>query len=234
MSLFSLLQDCFEALSHGSFPPSDLLKQTISKGLGFAIIAAACVVKVPQILKISQNQSAQGLSLLSFELEQLALTIHGSYGFILGLPFSAYGEAVVLVLQNSFLLAQIYVLSKTSFWRPFLAISLFGTALAFISAGMVTPSLIMILYDLNNSIVLAARLPQIYQNFMNKSTGQLSGTVYVANFLGCIARIFTSLQEGGGYAMVRGFLLGLLLNGTLVSQVLLYRGSKAIPGKKLE
>lgn len=31
---------------------------------------------------------------------------------------------------------------------------------------MVTPSLIMILYDLNNSIVLAARLPQIYQNFM--------------------------------------------------------------------
>lgn len=42
----------------------------------------------------------------------------------------------------------------------------------------------------------------------SKSTGQLSGTMYAANFLGCIARIFTSLQEGGGYAMVRGYLLG--------------------------
>ncbi len=48
-------------------------------------------------------------------------------------------------------------------------------------------------------------------HLQNKSTGQLSGTVYVANFLGCIARIFTSLQEGGGYAMVRGFLLGMML-----------------------
>ena len=42
----------------------------------------------------------------------------------------------------------------------------------------------------------------------SKSTGQLSVTVYIANAVGCVARIFTSLQEGGGYAMVRGFLLG--------------------------
>ena len=105
------------------------------QALGFAIIAAACIVKVPQILKISQNNSAQGLSLLSFELEQLALSIHGSYGFLLGLPFSGYGEAIVLILQNTFLLAQIYILSKAPVWRPFLAISLFGTALACISTG---------------------------------------------------------------------------------------------------
>lgn len=42
----------------------------------------------------------------------------------------------------------------------------------------------------------------------SKSTGQLSVTVYIANAVGCVARIFTSMQEGGGYAMVRGFLLG--------------------------
>ena len=109
-----------------------------------------------------------------------------------------------------------------------------------------TPALIKILYDLNNAIVLVARLPQIHQNYkvrkrmhitlmrcnvpacmlsttsgssvleatvglhgvQSKSTGQLSGTMYAANFLGCIARIFTSVQEGGGYAMVRGYLLG--------------------------
>jgi hypothetical protein len=97
-------------------------------------------------------------------------------------------------------------------------------------------------YDLNNFIVLAARLPQIWQNLkvrpgcwvevhrytlaaigwssegkaamlvllllQGRSTGQLSVTVYIANAAGCMARIFTSLQEGGGMAMVRGFLLG--------------------------
>lgn len=105
------------------------------QGLGFAIIAAACIVKVPQILKIAQNRSAAGLSLLSFELEQLALSVHATYGFLLALPSSAYGEAVVLILQNTFILAQIYVLSKAPVWRPFLTVSLFGTALACISAG---------------------------------------------------------------------------------------------------
>ena len=40
------------------------------------------------------------------------------------------------------------------------------------------------------------------------STGQLSTVTAFANFAGCIARIFTSLQEGGGAAMVRGYVLG--------------------------
>ena len=42
----------------------------------------------------------------------------------------------------------------------------------------------------------------------SKDTGQLAVSVYIANAAGCVARIFTSIQEGGGYAMVRGFLLG--------------------------
>ncbi len=44
-----------------------------------------------------------------------------------------------------------------------------------------------------------------------KNTGQLSSVTYIANSLGCIARIFTSHQEGGGIAMIRGFIIGELL-----------------------
>lgn len=244
------------------------------QALGFAIIAAACIVKMPQIWKIAANKSAAGLSTLSFELEQLALTIFATYGFVLGLPFSAYGEGIVLMLQNTCILAQVYALSHAPAYRPLLVMSLFGAGMAAIAAGelhglapnmlacvcsheasllihlghpphiclnsgKVTPDLIKVLYDLNNIIVLCARVPQIYQNFkvglgncpepvfagdvlqhhvpeghacsaalQSKSTGQLSGATYFANGLGCIARVFTSLQEGGGYAMVRGYLLG--------------------------
>ena len=45
-----------------------------------------------------------------------------------------------------------------------------------------------------------------------KSTGQLSIFVFVMNFGGCLARIFTSIQEGGGIAMVRAYIIGTSAN----------------------
>lgn len=41
-----------------------------------------------------------------------------------------------------------------------------------------------------------------------KSTGQLSLATSVMGLAGCTARIFTSVQEGAGLSMVRGFVLG--------------------------
>jgi hypothetical protein len=95
------------------------------QALGYGIITAACVVKVPQISAIARAGSARGLSALSFELEQLGLSVNAANGFVLGLPFSAYGEALVLVLQNTVLLAQIYALSRAPLWRALLVATLF-------------------------------------------------------------------------------------------------------------
>ena len=106
-----------------------------AQALGYAIIAAACIVKMPQIWKIAANKSAKGLNTLSFELEQLALTVFAIYGFVLGLPFSAYGEGIVMMLQNTVILAQVYVLSKAPAWRPLLVLSLFGAAMACVATG---------------------------------------------------------------------------------------------------
>ena len=41
-----------------------------------------------------------------------------------------------------------------------------------------------------------------------KSTGQLSLLTALMSTAGCFARIFTSIQEGAGLSMVRGFCLG--------------------------
>ena len=41
-----------------------------------------------------------------------------------------------------------------------------------------------------------------------KSTGQLSFATTAMGLAGCVARIFTSIQEGAGLSMVRGFVLG--------------------------
>jgi mannose-P-dolichol utilization defect protein 1 len=62
-------------------------------------------------------------------------------------------------------------------------------------------------YDANNLILMGARVPQILQNFQTKSTGQLSIITFAANTLGCVARLFTTMQEGGGSAMMRSYAL---------------------------
>ena len=67
--------------------------QHLLQGLGIGMVLASFVLKVPQILAIARSGSAAGLSTLSFELEQVGLSVHTAYGFLLGLPFNAFGEA---------------------------------------------------------------------------------------------------------------------------------------------
>jgi mannose-P-dolichol utilization defect protein 1 len=67
--------------------------------------------------------------------------------------------------------------------------------------------LITTAYDMNNLIMIGARVPQIAKNFSARSTGQLSVITFGANTLGCVARLFTTLQEGGGSAMMRSYAL---------------------------
>ena len=62
-------------------------------------------------------------------------------------------------------------------------------------------------HEVDDLILIAARLPQIYKNFAARSTGQLSVITFGANTLGCVARLFTTLQEGGGSAMMRSYAL---------------------------
>lgn len=47
----------------------DCLKLLISKGLGYAIIAGALLVKIPQIAKVLKARSVEGLQLSMFLLE---------------------------------------------------------------------------------------------------------------------------------------------------------------------
>lgn len=57
---------------------------------------------------------------------------------------------------------------------------------------------------------------------MQGKTGQQSFFTNLLQFLGAIARVFTSIKEGAGMPMVRGFILGSTVNGTVTGQILYY------------
>lgn len=70
----------------------DCFKALLSKGLGLAIILGSILVKVPQILKIVNNRSAEGINLFAVFLEIVVITLNLSYSFVKGFPFTAWGK----------------------------------------------------------------------------------------------------------------------------------------------
>lgn len=105
------------------------------QGLGYGIVVGAAGLKVPQIRSVLRSRSAEGLNFSSFELENIAFSIHTAYGFILGLPFSAFGEAVIILLQNTFLLACIYYYARAPIWRAILMVILTACGGAWVVSG---------------------------------------------------------------------------------------------------
>ena len=98
-------------------------------------------------------------------------------------------------------------------------------------SGHVSLELASKAFEVNTVLFMVARLPQIISNFRARSTGQLTIFTYLLNTVGCVVRIFTTLQEGGGATMLRTYIISLSLNLTLISQILIF-GNKAEKDKK--
>ena len=110
-----------------------------------------------------------------------------------------------MLFQNVALLLLIYHYQRRATARTLLlivAVFAWGTLFA---SGTLQEHHLDVLYDVNNVLLLAARVPQIFQNFSSKSTGQLSIITYGLSLAGAAARIFTTTQEkNAGTAMLRG------------------------------
>ncbi|KAL0352054.1 UNVERIFIED_CONTAM: Mannose-P-dolichol utilization defect 1 protein2 [Sesamum calycinum] len=147
------------------------------------------------ILKILKHRSIRGLSVLSFELEVVGYTIALAYCLHKGLPFSAYGELAFLLIQAIILVAIIYYFSQPLGTKTWIRALLYCGVAPTILAGQIDPLLFEALYASQHAIFFFARIPQIWANFKNKSTGELSFLTSLMNFGGSMVRVFTSIQE---------------------------------------
>ncbi|KAI3440368.1 uncharacterized protein J3R85_003706 [Psidium guajava] len=214
-----------ESLRDGRVPDRDCVLPLLSKLVGYCLIAASTTVKLPQILKILKHRSASGLSMLSFELDVVGYTIALAYCLHKGLHFSAYGELVFLLIQSIILVGIIYYYSQPLGAKTWTKTLLYCALAPTILSGKVDPVLFEALYACQHAIFFCARVPQIWKNFTNKSTGQLSYLTYLINFGGSMARVFTSIQEKAPVSVVMGSLRTVATNGTILIQIIVYRKS---------
>uniref|UniRef100_A0A1D1ZCC9 Mannose-P-dolichol utilization defect 1 protein homolog n=1 Tax=Anthurium amnicola TaxID=1678845 RepID=A0A1D1ZCC9_9ARAE len=211
------------SLRAGSFPDRDCLLPLLSKLLGYCIVAGSTTVKLPQIYKILKNNSVRGLSVAAFELEVVGFTIALSYCLHKGLPFSAYGELAFLLIQAIILVAIIYYYSPPIGTKTYMKALLYCGLAPTVLSGQIDPMLFEALYASQHAIFFCARVPQIWKNYKNKSTGELSFLTFFMNFGGSLVRVFTSIQEKAPTSVILGSVLGILTNGTILSQIVIYQ-----------
>jgi len=161
-------------------------------------------------------------------LELLAYTVTVAYNLRKGYPVLTFGETALLTVQDFVIVLLIFAFGNAgpASRRPLLVLA-FPVIYAVIvyalsDAAVVTAELLELLQTATIPVVTASRIPQIYSNYKNGSTGNLSAVAVFAYLLGSCTRIFTTLQEVNDPVILTGFVVGAVANLVLALQMIYY------------
>lgn len=197
------------------------VKTIVTKSLGYGIIFGSTLVKLPQVLKLLAAQSGVGVSLFSVLLELVALTFTSSYSLANSFPISAWGESMFLMLMTALVASLIiyYDINKIS---SYLFVATYSTIVYILMSGFVPLSTLWTFQVMNLPLIISSKLVQIWLNFKNGHTGNLSAITVIMIFIGSTTRIFTSIQETGDQVIILNFIIASSINLILVLQIFYY------------
>ncbi len=152
----------------------ECLKLAVSKALGIGIIAASSIVKVPQILKLVNSRSAEGVSFLAYLLETSAYLITLAYNVRNGFPFSTFGETALILGQNVVISVLVLNYTGRASMAAVLVAALVGAAGALFSTNLLDMRALSVLQAGAGLLGVASKLPQILAIYQQGGTGQLS------------------------------------------------------------
>lgn len=92
------------------------------------------------------------------------------------------------------------------------------------NAGALSPRTVEAGFALSNLVFWYARLPQLWANHRARSTGSLSAASVAMQCAGGAVRVLTTLQAGGGAAMLASYCVSLGLNAAMLAQCVAYGG----------
>ena len=216
-------------------PHPECVSLAISKALGIGIITAASVVKVPQIIKLVQSQSSEGLSFTSYLLETASFVITLAYNMRNGFPFSTYGETALIAVQDVVISVLILAYSgKTAQAGAFVAGVGSAVYALMVSDTLVSDTQMTTLQASAGGMSIASKVPQILTIWQQGGTGQLSAFAVFNYLFGSLSRIYTTIQEVDDQLILFGFIAGFALNAVLAAQVLYYWNSPTTAGHAKE
>ena len=150
-----------------------------------------------------------------------------------GIPFTVYGESLIIMVQNFVIIQLIWNYNKTVGFVEKLLVSVFFMAYGYtmFKTTMITPELWTLISSSSSllskyiylifinpfcSLDIIAKVPQILTNFRNKSTGQMAFVTFLLSFLGSVARLGTVLVESEDFMFRMQFIISVLLNSMII------------------
>ncbi|KAK5745370.1 hypothetical protein LTR17_001531 [Elasticomyces elasticus] len=235
----TLLGDpCYRSLVHNiNISDATCMKLAISKVLGIAIVGASAVVKIPQLLKLLNSQSAEGISFLSYALETASFLISLMYNVRNRFAFSTYGEVALIAIQNIAISVLVLQYSGKGAAGAVFVAGLAAAGYAMYSESITSMNMLQYMQAGAGVLGVASKLPQIVTIFQQGGTGQLSAFAVFNYLAGSLSRIFTTLQEVPDKLILYGFIAGFTLNAIIAAQMVYYWNSpksKATTQTKLE
>ncbi|TPX41012.1 hypothetical protein SeMB42_g05779 [Synchytrium endobioticum] len=213
---------CTDSLLSFDLHDALCLKLLISKVLSLGIVTFGSILKVPQISKIVGSGSVTGISATSYLLETLVYLVALAYNHRQGNAFSTYGEVAFITLQNFIVLLLLFTYSRQVMLLLAVAGALSATTYGLFDPSLVDSTLLSRFQWATIFLSAASKLPQIYSNYKNASTGQLSAITVLLTLAGSAARVFTTWHEVNDPALLTAFVVATLLNLVLGIQVMLY------------
>ncbi|WPH02250.1 mannose-P-dolichol utilization defect 1 protein [Acrodontium crateriforme] len=214
---------CYRSLVHDiNISDSVCMKLAISKALGVGIIGASSIVKIPQLLKLINSRSAEGVSFLSYLLETAAYLIGLAYNVRNEFPFSTYGEVALIAIQNVAISVLVLQYSGKGPAAAVFVAGLAGAGYALLNESITSMETLKYFQAGAGALGVASKLPQIVTIFQQGGTGQLSAFAVFNYLIGSLTRIFTTLQEVDDKLILYGFIAGFILNAVLAAQMAYY------------
>jgi mannose-P-dolichol utilization defect protein 1 len=216
-------------------PLRECVAASVSKALGYGIIAGSCAVKLPQAINVVRARSGAGLSLSSQYQELLsnflAVLWHARWN---DSPFSAYGETIIVTLGCALVIAAIWVFERPSSTHA-LGVIAAGAAMTALAASA-PPALAGVLGvsvdTAKNALQLSsqlafwgARATQIISTQRARTNGAQSPLSLAFNLAGSAARVFTSAREVKDPLQLAFSVFNVALNGTLLAQYVAFSGA---------
>ena len=225
-------EDCYETQDWTDF---DCLKFTGKRVVGLVSSFGAMGLKVPQIQKILAKSSVEGINKYGLYMDLINLLSLVGNSWRLGIGFGVWGGPFFVWFQNVVIIVLCWRYSKTTKLAEVLTVILLTSATAYLmfsGTPWMTDEAWQLVSSSQTVMILFSTLPQIWQNFTAKSTGQLA---FISQYLLCQGsgvKLYLVSSESDDFCFLLPFAVKFTMYSVILLQFALYWNSKG--GVKVE
>ena len=156
----------------------------IAKGLGIAIVLAACLNKAPVIRNIFNSKSTAGLARYSMYGDCIVYSNMAFYGIKEGHPLTAFGENVAILVQTLAIIILIWKFEN----KP--SVGFMERAMVILFGVLYTLTVLVVLPNAYNYLLVSSTMPM----YITSRGSQIYHTAFVAKHTGAQSLITLSMN----------------------------------------